>query len=96
MGADGGRAGLLLPLILAAPNSLLSRILSYIPFTCPVTMIMRCASGECIWWDIPLSLLVMVGATVLAIRVSARLFRVGLLMTGQRLSLRELLSALRG
>jgi len=82
-------------LILEAPNSLLSRVLSYIPFTCPITMIMRCASGEYVWWDVPLSLLVMVAATVLALRVSARLFRVGLLMTGQRPSLGELLAALR-
>ncbi|MFC1806658.1 ABC transporter permease [Planctomycetota bacterium] len=83
------------PLILEAPNAVLSRVLSYIPFTCPITMIMRCASAEVAWWDILLSLLVMVVSTYAALRVSARLFRVGMLLRGQRPSLGELVTCLR-
>jgi ABC-2 type transport system permease protein len=83
------------PLILAAPNSTLSRVLSYVPVTSPLTMTMRCASGNYVWWDVPLSLLVMVAATVLAVRLSGRLFRVALLMQGQRPTLRQLLGYLR-
>ena len=83
------------PLILEAPNSVLSRVLSYVPFTCPITMIMRSASGEYVWWDVPLSLLVMVAATYGTLRLSARLFRVGLLMHGQRPTLGEMLAYLR-
>jgi len=83
------------PLILEAPNSIFSRVLSYVPFTCPITMIMRCAGGEVVWWDVPLSLAVMVGATWLSLRASARLFRVGLLMHGQRPTLGEVVAYLR-
>lgn len=83
------------PIILAAPNSLFSRVLSYIPLTSPLTMTMRVASGQMVWWDVPLSLIVLVAATLLAIRVSGRLFRVGLLIQGQRPTLRQLLGYLR-
>lgn len=83
------------PLILESPNSVFSRVLSYVPFTSPITMIMRCASGEYIWWDVPLSLAVMLAAIYLSLRLSGRLFRVGLLMHGQRLSVRETLASLR-
>ena len=80
------------PLILEAPNSVFSRVLSYVPFTCPITMIMRVASGEYSVIDVPLTLLVMVVGTLGSLWVSARLFRVGLLLRGQRPSLSELLS----
>jgi len=83
------------PLILEAPNSILSRVLSYVPFTCPITMIMRCAAGEYVWWDVPLSVGVMLASTYLALRISAKLFRVGMLMAGQRPTLAELVAALR-
>jgi ABC-2 type transport system permease protein len=83
------------PLILEDPNSVLSRVLSYVPLTSPMTMIMRCAVGKVVWWDVPLSLVVLLGSTYLSIRVSARLFRAGLLMTGQRPTLGELWGYLR-
>ena len=83
------------PLILESPNAVLSRVLSYVPFTCPITMIMRCATAEVVWWDIVLSLVAMVAATYAALRFSARLFRVGMLLRGQRPSLPELLTYLR-
>jgi len=83
------------PLILESPNSVLSRVLSYVPLTCPVTMIMRTAAGTVAWWDIVVSLVVMVLATWLALRGSARLFRVGMLLRGQRPSLTELWAYLR-
>jgi ABC-2 type transport system permease protein len=83
------------PLILEAPNGVLARVLSYVPLTCPITMIMRCAVGEVAWWEVPLSLGVMLGATYLSLCASARLFRVGLLVYGQRPTLGQLLASLR-
>jgi len=83
------------PLILEAPNAVLSRVLSYVPVTCPITMIMRCAAAEVPWWDVVVSLSVMVGATVLALWLSGRLFRVGMLLRGQRPTLAELWTYLR-
>jgi len=82
------------PLILEGPNSLFSRVLSYVPFTCPITMIMRVASGEYTAVDVPLTLVVMVVATAGSLWLSARLFRVGMLLRGQRPGLSELLARL--
>ena len=84
------------PLILEDPNGTLSRVLSYVPVTSPMTMMMRCAAGKYVWWDVPMSLIVMVLATWLSIRLSGRLFRMGLLMRGQRPSVRELWGYLTG
>jgi len=83
------------PLILEAPDGVFSRVLSYIPFTCPITMIMRCAVGEYVWWDVPLSLGVMVVAVYVSLRGSARLFHLGLLVQGKRPTLGEVLAYLR-
>ena len=82
------------PLILEGPNSLFSRVLSYVPFTCPITMIMRVASGEYAAVDVPLTLVVMLVATAGSLWLSARLFRLGLLLRGQRPSLSALLAHL--
>lgn len=84
------------PIILESPNSVLPRLLSYVPFTAPITMIMRTAVGEVPWWEVGLSLAVLVGATVVTLRISARLFRVGMLLRGQRPSLPELVACIRG
>ena len=84
------------PLILEDPNGTLSRVLSYVPVTSPMTMMMRCAAGKYVWWDVPMSLIVMVLATWLSVRLSGRLFRMGLLMRGQRPSVRELWGYLTG
>jgi hypothetical protein len=46
--------------------------------------------GSLPWWEIAGSLLVLMASTWLAIRLGARLFRVGLLSSGARPSLREI------
>ncbi|MCU0232188.1 MAG: ABC transporter permease [Acidobacteria bacterium] len=78
--------------ILAEPNGLVPTILTFIPFTAPLTVLMRAALEPAgfPWWQIALSFAVMVVSTVLALKLGARLFRVGLLLTGSRPSLAQL------
>ena len=78
--------------ILAEPNGLVPTILTFIPFTAPLTVLMRAAIEPAgfPWWQIVLSFAVMVVSTVLALKLGARLFRVGLLLTGSRPSLAQL------
>ncbi|MBI4577581.1 MAG: ABC transporter permease [Planctomycetes bacterium] len=71
------------------PNGAMARVLSYFPLTAPVTLLMRLATGQLPWWELPLSALVLLVTIVLALRVSARLFRIGLLLYGKRPGLRE-------
>jgi ABC-2 type transport system permease protein len=79
--------------ILAEPNGVVPTILTFIPFTAPLTVLMRAAvePDGFPWWQIALSFLVMVLSTVIALKIGARLFRVGLLLTGTRPSLRQIL-----
>jgi len=72
------------------PNSTFSMSLSLIPFTSPIAMPVRWTAG-----NLPLSeVLASLGILLLAIMgvtwVAARIYRVGILMTGKRPNLKEL------
>ena len=82
-------------IILSNPDGLLARTLSFIPFTAPVTMMLRLAAGEPNTLEVIGSLAVLVLTGVALLWVSARVFRAGLLMYGQRMGFRRILSALR-
>jgi ABC-2 type transport system permease protein len=81
---------MLITVILPEPNGLLARVFSYIPITTPVTMMMRLPTEQVPWWEIPLTLLVLALGTVVAIRVGARLFRLGSLLYGKRPTVPEI------
>jgi ABC-2 type transport system permease protein len=80
-------------ILVTEPHSILGKILIWIPFTAPVTVVLRAAldiSGIA-WWEIAGSFAMMAAAIWISIRLGARLFRVGLLLTGARPKLREIL-----
>ncbi len=79
-------------ILLDEPNGFLGQLMTWIPFTSPLTVILRLAvdSSGIAWWEVAGSMLVLVVSTWLSIRVGARLFRVGFLLTGSRPSLAEL------
>ncbi|MBW2159894.1 MAG: ABC transporter permease [Deltaproteobacteria bacterium] len=83
---------MVLVILLEAPNGTLGQIMTWIPFTSPLTVIIRLAvdpSGIA-WWEVIGAMGVLVVSTWLSIRVGARLFRVGFLLTGSMPSLAEL------
>ncbi len=83
---------MVLVVLLDDPHGALGQAMTWIPFTSPLTVIIRLAvepSGIA-WWEVLGSMLTLVVATWLSIRVGARLFRVGFLLTGSRPSLAEL------
>jgi ABC-2 type transport system permease protein len=84
---------MMLGIFLAEPNGLLAKVFTWIPFTAPLTMILRVSlEPEGVrWWEIAGCFAVMLGSIWIGIRLGARLFRVGLLMTGARPRLREIL-----
>ena len=90
----------LAPLILAslislAPNGAFARILTFIPFTAPATMMIRLGVTDVALWEIALCLGVTVASGLALLWLSARVFRAGILIYGQRMSLRGLWLALR-
>lgn len=76
-------------------NGLLPTFLSLFPFTAPTAMLLRLVLGQVPWWQVAASLGILAITVVLVIWLAAWVFRVGLLMTGQRLTPRALLGAIR-
>ncbi len=83
---------MVLVILLEDPHGILGQAMTWIPFTSPLTVIIRLSvdpSGIA-WWEVLGSMLVLLISTWLSIRVGARLFRVGFLLTGTMPSLAEL------
>ena len=76
--------------ILTNPGSALARTMSLIPFSAPILMPLRMSLIPVPWWELTASLGGVALAGVAAIWVSARIYRVGLLMYGKRPSFGEL------
>ncbi len=90
----------LAPLILSslislAPNGVFARILTFIPFTAPATMMIRLGVTDVAFWEVALSLIVTFGSGLALLWLAARVFRAGILIYGQRMSVRGLWLAIR-
>ncbi|HJQ70726.1 MAG TPA: ABC transporter permease [Blastocatellia bacterium] len=77
-------------LVMNNPNSPTSVTLSMIPFFTPTLMMLRIAVDPPPWWQIALSMLLMIVTILGVIWLAARIYRVGILMYGKRPSLAEL------
>ncbi|MBR4469067.1 MAG: ABC transporter permease [Bacteroidales bacterium] len=71
------------------PDSSLSVWLSMIPFTSPISMMVRIPFGVPIW-QIVLSIVLLAGTFVLMTWVAAKIYRTGILMYGKKLSYKEI------
>ena len=72
------------------PASAFSVTLSLVPFSAPIAMPVRWAAGNLPSYEIALSLGILALSIVAVTWIAARIYRVGILMTGKRPSLREL------
>ena len=77
--------------ILLAPSGTMARVMTMVPSASPILMPLRMSMVEVPAWEIALSLVIVAAACVLSVWLSARIYRVGLLMYGKRPSLRELI-----
>jgi ABC-2 type transport system permease protein len=87
---------LLISILIEDPNGWLAIILSMIPLTSPVTMMLRLAATTVPVWQLLLSIGLLVVAVILAIRAAAGMFRAQTLLSGQSFNLRKYLLALAG
>lgn len=76
--------------IMAAPTGTMANVMSMLPFSAPIVMPLVMASTDVPVWHVVVALAGLAVACVGAIWVSGRIYRVGLLMTGKRPSLKEL------
>ncbi|ANF51581.1 ABC transporter permease [Chryseobacterium glaciei] len=77
------------------PDGPLGFWLSIIPFTSPVAMIARIPFGVPIW-QLALSIVLLLGTTVFMIFLAGKIYRVGILMYGNKATLKELWKWVRG
>ncbi len=85
----------LLPAFMAGGDAMIAVVLSLFPPTAPIAMTLRLGAGEVPWWQFGLSATGMFVTAWLAWRVGSRVFRVAILMTGSRPSLRQVWSWVR-
>ena len=76
--------------VLESPHSTLAVVLSMIPFTAPVLMVVRLAVTELSLWEVLLSFGLLTGGFLGAIWVSSRIHRAGILMYGKKATFRDL------
>jgi ABC-2 type transport system permease protein len=72
------------------PESLLIKVLSYIPLTLPSVMILRINISDVSLIELCVTTCIMIISTLITIKVSAKIFRVGILSYGKMPSLKEL------
>lgn len=72
------------------PNGVLAVVLSLIPLFSPILMVVRLAVTEVPLWQVSVSLVLLIGSFVGAVWVSARIYRVGILMYGKKATFRDL------
>jgi ABC-2 type transport system permease protein len=80
----------LVTVILARPNGAVAVVFSLVPFSSAMTMLMRLPLADVPLWQIVVSFVVLALSTVVAVWLSARVMRLGMLRFSQRLRLGEI------
>ena len=80
---------------LSAPNSMLMKVSTYIPFISPTTILVRIGLGDIPVWEILLSLAILVVAILIFGWLAAKIYRTGVLMYGKRPTFKELRKAMK-
>ena len=90
---------ILVPLILAVyvggftviddPHGIVAQVLSFVPFTSPVVMLMRIPFGVPMWQQI-LSVIILFATFIGTVWFAAKIYRVGILMYGKKPSYKEI------
>jgi ABC-2 type transport system permease protein len=81
--------------VIRSPNSSLAFWVSMFPFFSPITMVVRIVTQTPPLWQIMLSLAIGYGTVALLMLLTARIYRVGMLMYGKRATIPEVMRWLR-
>ncbi|MGG3310066.1 ABC transporter permease [Paenibacillus sp. FSL W8-0187] len=80
---------------LSAPNSMLMKVSTYIPFISPTTILVRIGLGSIPFWEILLSLAILIVSILVFGWLAAKIYRTGVLMYGKRPTFKELRKAMK-
>ena len=81
--------------VISNPDGLISQLASIFPLTSPIIMVLRAAITDVGLWEFILSGILLILATILIVKASAKIFRIGMLMYGKNADLREIIRWLR-
>jgi ABC-2 type transport system permease protein len=85
----------LVALFLQNPNSPLAIVFSLIPFTSPLSILIRRGGGAIPLWQLILSWIILILSAFIGVFAVSRLLRIGMLRYGKRVTLREFARQLR-
>jgi ABC-2 type transport system permease protein len=75
--------------VAGTPDSVIGMVGTLVPFTAPLILPVRIATGDVAAWQIVAALLIMLGSGVVLIRLAGRLYSGAILRTGGTVKLRE-------
>lgn len=86
---------LMFPVVIALPaiqnpDFVATKIFSYIPLTIPTIMLLRLNIQDVSNFELLFTILIMVVSIVIATKISAKIFRIGILSYGNKLSIKEI------
>lgn len=83
---------IMMGLLIRSPHGAAARIMTYLPFTAAPLVMLRASMDPAYlaWWEVAVAFVVLAASSWIAIRLGARLFRIGLLNAGSRPSLKEI------
>jgi ABC-2 type transport system permease protein len=92
---------MIIPVILATffitnPNSIATRVLSFLPPITPFLMILRVGTKSVAFWEIVATTLLMVLSIVIMFRLAGRIFQTAVLLYGKRVTLPEIVRWMKG
>ena len=74
-------------------DNVLMKVCSYIPFTSPMAMFTRIAMSTVPWYEIAISIIILIGSTIGIGILSAKIYRVGVLMYGTAPKIKNIIKA---
>ncbi len=80
--------------VLQDPHSTVATIFSMVPLTSPVVMLMRIPFGVP-WWEILISMLILLGSIAFTVWIAAKIYKVGILMYGKKPTYKDLFTWLK-
>lgn len=81
---------IILPRVASDPDSTFSVVTSMIPFFSPVLMVARIPITDVPFWEIAVTILLMIATIIGSLYIGAKIYRTGILMYGKSANFREL------
>lgn len=77
-------------LVIVNPESTIATVFSIFPLTSPIIMLVRVSMGSFEWWELVLSVIVLIATFIGTVALAGKIYRTGILMYGKKVSYKEL------